>query len=201
MAEEQANEETVETIDSLLTTDTKQVADKTEEQELEVSDSKADEEQKPNAPETYEAFTLPEDVAVDEKSIEAFLPLAKELNLTQEQAQKLVDFQVKTMQEGASTQSDNWDNVQKEWVSAVKSDAEIGGLAFEENIGIARKAMEAFGTPELTAVLDSTGAGNNPEVVRFMYRVGKAISEDTIHSGGAVAAPKSQAETLFPDMN
>ena len=61
------------------------------------------------------------------------------------------------------------------------------------------KAIETFGTPELRSLLDSTGMGNHPEVVRLALKIGKAISEDTIvrgrntPSGGA----KDPASVLY----
>jgi|TARA_Y100000310_G_scaffold171987_2_gene172113 hypothetical protein len=167
----------------------------------ESEDGKADEGQKDGAPEEYQDFKLPTDVAIDEKLVAEFTPIAKELNLTQEQAQKLVDLQVKNMQEFVTTQQKTWGDLQESWVSAVKADDEIGGTSFDENLSVAQKALDAFGSSALREVLDTTGAGNHPELVRFFYKVGKALSEDTLHQGGATSAPKTQAEIMYPTMN
>ncbi|ECV7263739.1 TPA: peptidase, partial [Salmonella enterica subsp. enterica serovar Strathcona] len=48
------------------------------------------EETPPGAPEKY-AFTAPEGQELDTSALAQFEPVARELNLTQEQAQKLVD--------------------------------------------------------------------------------------------------------------
>jgi hypothetical protein len=48
-----------------------------------------------------------------------------------------------------------------------------------ENLSVAKKALDAFGSPELRVLLEQSGLGNNPEVIRFMFRAGKAISEDS----------------------
>ncbi len=50
------------------------------------------EEPKPKAPEEYAEFTVPEGTTLDEQTATEFKGLAKELDLTQEQAQKLLDF-------------------------------------------------------------------------------------------------------------
>jgi len=66
------------------------------------SDEDKGEENKPDkpegAPEKYEAFKVPEGVTIDETAATEFGALAKELNLTQENAQKLVDYQIKFQQ-------------------------------------------------------------------------------------------------------
>ena len=46
-------------------------------------------------------------------------------------------------------------------------------------VDIAKKSLEAFGSDSLKSLLQETGFGNHPEIIRFMYRAGKAISEDS----------------------
>jgi hypothetical protein len=48
---------------------------------------------------------------------------------------------------------------------------------------VAKKALDAFGTAELRSLLNESGLGNHPEVIRFMFRAGKAISEDSMVTG------------------
>ena len=62
--------------------------------------------------------------------------------------------------------------------------------------------LHQYGTPELKEMLDFTGAGNNPEIVRLFYRIGKAISDDNlVMSGKDVAVEKDQASIMFPNDN
>ena len=51
----------------------------------------------------------------------------------------------------------------------------------------------AFGTEPFKQLLSESGLGNHPEVIRFMYRAGKAISEDSYvgNSQGANAQGSS----------
>ncbi|MEC7472463.1 MAG: hypothetical protein VX946_03765 [Pseudomonadota bacterium] len=46
------------------------------------------------------------------------------------------------------------------------------------------KAIEKFGSPELRQVLNDSGLGNHPELVKFCHRIGKAISDDSLVLGG-----------------
>ena len=68
----------------------------------------------------------------------------------------------------------------------------------------ARRAIERFGTPALRQLLNETGLGNHPEMVRLAVRVGRALAEDSV--AGARAAPQAtQSEdavlaVLYPSM-
>lgn len=156
------------------------------------------------APEQYGDFTMPEGIVVNEALMGDFLPVAKELGLTQEAAQKLVDLQTADLARHVQAQEDQWENLNQEWVQTARDDKEIGGTEaqFNEKVSIALQALEHFGTDELSEALTSTGAGNHPEFIRFCYRVGKALANDKVVPGRQQGATqeKSLAQTLFPSM-
>lgn len=144
----------------------------------------------------YEPFKLPEGLATDEEMLGEFKALAKELKLPQADAQRLADLgakmQTKQMEQHAATVAG--------WITATQTDKEFGGDALPENLAVARKAIDAFGSPELRTLLNDSGLGNHPEVVRTFLRVGKAISEDgRIVTGSKAAAPSDPAKRLFPN--
>lgn len=142
------------------------------------------------APEAYEAFTLPEGIKLDEPVMGEFQTLAKELNLPQEAAQKLVDLAGK-MQLGTVEQIQaTVERQSQEWAEASKADKEFGGDTFDANLALAKSALDKFGSPELKTMLSETKLGNHPEVLRFMVRAGKAISQDGFVPGGSGAASK-----------
>jgi hypothetical protein len=64
---------------------------------------------------------------------------------------------------------------------------------------VAKKALDAFGTTELRSLLNESGLGNHPEVIRFMFRAGKAISEDSMVTGTKGEA-KSAGPRSFNDL-
>ena len=151
------------------------------------------------APEEYKDFDIHEGMELDKASMEKFKPLAKDFNLSQEQAQKLVSFQSDMVKDAAETQEKNWNTLQDEWIADSKSDKEIGGNKFDENLKHASLTVEKFGTPELRAMLDRTGAGNHVEVIRIFSKIGKLMSEDKIISGKGQDVPVDAAKLLFPD--
>ena len=122
------------------------------------------------------AFAAPEGTELNQADLDEFKTIAKELKLPKEQAQKVVDLAVKREQARAEA----FAKQVSEWGDQVNKDPELGK---PENLALAVKAIETFGTPELRSLLNSTGMGNHPEVVRLALKIGKAISEDTIVRG------------------
>jgi hypothetical protein len=153
----------------------------------------------PAAAEVDYTFEMPEGIELDKSSTEEFVAIAKELKLPQDAAKKLVGLEVKRVQAAQEQHS----KLVESWAESVKADKEIGGDKLDVNLAVARKAIDTFGTPELKDLLNRTGLGNHPEVVKLAWKIGKAISEDAFVRG----APKSPAtendlaKSLFPSMN
>lgn len=162
---------------------------------------KADEKtaaEKPIAPEDYGDFTMPEGIQVDEAAVTEFKALAAEMQLSKDQAQKLVDMEANRIK----AMHDAWERTSQQWVQDVKSDKEIGGDNFAPSLSSAAKALDTFGTPELRALFNANGLGNHPELVRFCARVGKAVAEDgPVNVRSPSAGHSDPARRLFPDMN
>jgi hypothetical protein len=151
---------------------------------------------KVEVPESYD-LKMPEGVALDEQAATEFTAIAKELKLDQATAQKFADVGAKM----AQRQADNHAKLVETWTEQVKTDKDIGGDKLEENLGIARKALDTFGTPELKDVLNATGFGNHPAVIKAFYKIGQAISEDRFVTGGAKGPETDMAKRMFPSMN
>lgn len=162
------------------------------------SDGKAADGEQPGAPEKYD-FAMPEGVELDGKAADEFSVLAKELKLSQADAQRVANVAVKMQQQQAETHA----STVKGWADQCKTDKEFGGDNLEPNMAVARKAIDTFGSPELKALLNSSGLGNHPELVRFAFKAGKAVSEDTfVRSGSRAPTPEmSMEKRLYPNMN
>ena len=130
------------------------------------------------APEAYEKFSLPEGYEYDEKLAGDFGGVAKELGLSQDKAQKLVDHYIQLTQKAIQVHNERSAQISEEWKTSAETDKEYGGAKFAENIAVAKKALESFGTPELTKHLNESGLGNHPEIIRFCWKVGKLLSDD-----------------------
>jgi hypothetical protein len=150
------------------------------------------------APEKYE-FVMPENASMDEAGIESFSAFAKDLNLTQEAAQKMVDKMAPAMQ---ARQAEVLQVNKTKWADQSRADTEFGGAKLTENMAVAEKALNQFGTPALHTLLKESGLGNHPEIIRAFYRAGKAISEDgSFVNGNKSATSETTAQRMYPNMN
>lgn len=147
------------------------------------------------APEEYAEFTMPEGIELDGELAGQFKTVAKELNLTQDQAQKVADLAAQMRQRDVETIV----NLRAEWVDQTKADKEIGGDKLDANLATAKKAIDAYGSPQFIQLLNESGLGNHPEVVRFMAKAGRDVSEDRVvpNRSESITPQGSLAERLF----
>jgi hypothetical protein len=170
-------------------TETNTEAAKTEE----TTETKTEEKKPDGAPEKYEFKDADK---IDAKVLEAFTESAKEANLSQDAAQKLLDKVAPALQARTDEQVKQ---VHQQWTEASTTDKEFGGAKLKENLAVAKKGLDQFSTPELRTFLEASGLGSHPEVIRLLYRVGKAISEDTF-VGGRKTQAQSPEEVFYPTM-
>lgn len=166
--------------------------------------AKADAAAKANAvPEKYE-FTLPDGLKLDEAITTEFAAKAKELGLSQEKAQALYDIGARAVQANHTAQAAETKTTQASWLAAAKIDKEFGGANLEANKVYMAAAME-FATPEMRTILQDSKLGDHPEVVRWMYRVGKQMTEDKHRTGRENnTLPNTfggKAQAFYPGMN
>jgi hypothetical protein len=148
----------------------------------------------------YADLKAPEGMELDGALIEKATPLFKELGLNQEQAQKLTDFYASEIQASTQRQVESFDQLKQDWLTEVKSDKEVGGDKLDQSVQLGKVALDKFGTPELTKLLNDFGLGNNPEMIRFMARVGKLTQEDDPGNGGSSASEKKdRVSILYPN--
>jgi len=157
------------------------------------------------APDAYEFKTPDGAHEFDQTVIGKFGDAAKALNLTQAQAQSILDAvgpamqarqlelhnaAVKTFYEPIGGPPDTWE-------AQAKADKEIGGDKLAENLALAKKFSD-IGGPEFVKVLDAFGLGNHPAVLKAFVRYGKAVSEDSfVAPSGAKPANRSQADRIY----
>jgi len=161
------------------------------------SEEKKDE--KSIVPEKYD-LKLPEGSKLDTAWIEKISLEAKAKGFSQDQAQKYLEDRSAVAGEYYNGLIANYQKEKESWVSLVQADPDIGGEKFKETIAYAEKAFKTFGSPKLTAILNETGYGNHPELVRWAAKVGRAMKQDSAVSGSPKGpAPKTPAQKLYGD--
>ena len=164
------------------------------------------------APENYAAFTMPEGVQAGDASVQAAIdeaaPIFKELNLTQEQAQKLVDLHMKQWK-GAADQIDDTIRQREtkrinDWYEQTRNHPELGGAKLDANITAAKLAIDKLGGGELHKALDETGIINHPAVFGAFVKMGGLMKEDQLALGKPTGAsaedPAVKAALVYPNM-
>ena len=146
------------------------------------------------APEAYTDFTLPEGIDMDVGTLDAFKGLAKELNIPQEAAQKLIDLQTTLVAKQADAYQQAIVAQGQKWAAEVKNDPELGGENYDKSVASAIKVIQSFGDPALTELLNDSGLGNHPALFKFCHRISAAISEDKfVMPGSQSNAPKEMS--------
>lgn len=153
----------------------------------------------PVVPEKYE-LKAPEGQTLNSDVMTKFEEAAREAGMSNEAAQKLVDKMAPQMQ---AAQQAQFDALRTQWQTESKSDKEFGGDKFDANMAVAKKALDAFGTPALTNLLNESGLGNHPEIIRAFFKAGQKISAGSFVPAGnnGNAAPTDYAKALYPTMN
>jgi hypothetical protein len=146
------------------------------------------------APDKYD-LKAPEGREYDNEILAKFSDAAKNLNLTNEQAQGFLNEMGAALETRMTAQLKS---VRQAWAESSTTDKEFGGDKLSENMSVAKRALDAFGTESLRSLLNESGLGNHPEIIRFMYRTGRAISQDTMVNGTA-SASRSRGPMTFGD--
>lgn len=156
------------------------------------------------APEKYDfkAIKLPDGVQLDEPLLKAVEPIFRDLNLTQEQATKLVEAQIQHLAQTEAQRETDFQKFMKDQVTqhqaALKAE---WGTQHDANLLIAQRGMARVLSNDAKKILDETGLGNHPEFVKAFFAVGKMVSEDTPPNGQLPATRKSDAEVFYGATN
>ncbi len=148
---------------------------------------------KPAAP-TYEPFTLPDGVTVNQEQMTAAQQLFAEHNLPQEAAQKLVDFHVESLRayDAAASEAQHraFEDYRTSERARVMADPEIGGAGHATAMTAIAKMRDLFASSarpgteqyekdmaEFNTGLRITGAGDMPWLLRLLHNVARRFDE------------------------
>lgn len=178
----------------------------TDEQRKAEDDAKAAEEAKEakrkenfGAPEQYE-FKTPE--GKQPLPTDKLTEIAKELDLSPKAAQRIYDLGQEITDRYASAIQSTIEKTRTDWETQARADKELAGedgKQLDANLAIARKSLDAYGTPELRTLLNDSGFGNNPEFVRYMLRSGKALMQDEHVRGQRGGSADRDPRDFYPN--
>ena len=152
---------------------------------------------RPETPDGYNFGTEPGDNRLD-----FFKDAVHKIGLTQDQATNMLQLYAAVENE----QSKASDRANADF--AVESQIELKrewGVDYDSKIDMAQRAFAQFATPEFSKIMDETGIGNHPELLKAFSKVGEAMGDDklVVGSGRAVGMSPQQAkeeiESLYRD--
>lgn len=152
-----------------------------------------------SSPEDY-VFQFAPETVVDTALIDEFKRFAFEQKMSLENARLMAKFYEKHVLGQSKKQSQEQAEVLQTMQKACEEDSEFGGMNFYDNMRYAKAAMLRFDDGSLAKILNETGFGSHPEVVRFMYRVGRALAEKDLPKAKERIEEKSAAELFYPSM-
>lgn len=152
------------------------------------------------APEAYEDFKTPEGIELNSGVIDEFKGLAKDLGLSQDKAQGVLDRMLPVM---AQRQAAYIQEVAKGWADRTKNDQEVGGTNFEASLASVARLRDRFAYNEdgsMDADIQeflTSPMGNHPGAVKLLARAGKAMSEAKYPHGGGAPKRAPTADDFF----
>jgi hypothetical protein len=165
---------------------------------------------------------LPDGSPLDPAIVERTAAIARELGLSNEAGQKLLD---KVVAETVATMAARsaavnaawepekgaeWKKQNAAWQEAALKDPEVGGspAKLAQSVEFAQRALKQFFPPETADFLKAYGGlGSNPAVLKGLAKIGRAMGEGGVVLGqtGVTNDGKSKeerrAEKLFPNTN
>ena len=163
-------------------------------------------------PVAYTDFSVPEGHTLDAATLESATPIFRELGLSQEQAQKLVDFYSTKIGEINTENLGYMEQMRTQWRADLQADKELGGKldAVKVDIGRALDRLTPDTREAFKEAMNFTGSGDHPAVIKAMYEFSKLIGEGT-HVTGAnpsehgqsktgVTARPSAAQAMYPNL-
>jgi hypothetical protein len=168
------------------------------------------------APEAYTAWTVPEGFSIDEAASTEAGTIFKEMGLSQDQGQKLVDFYSKHSKATSDHLSDLVRQQNETWQNEAKNHPDLRGKLDPGGpvLTTISRALDSLGNAQLKAdfqaAMDFTGAGNHPAFIRAFYALASKLAEGSHVAGNGPsplgqqapgsARPPTVARAMYPNL-
>jgi len=134
---------------------------------------------------------------LSEKAMENVVAFAKEHKLSNEVAKLMWERENNLVQTLAQGEDARVEKELEEWRNEVINDPQLGGENLGRTVEGARRVVQRFGDEDLTNLLRDTGYGDNPAIVKFLYKISSVMSEDSLVLGGKGAPADKPLEDYF----
>jgi len=167
---------------------------------------------------TYEPFTLPDDIQLDENTLGEFTQtLAEFETLTkadhaevQKFGQELVTRHIAEVQNAVQRLNESyaatWEKQKNDWKESFVNDPEIGGNRQETTISSALEFIRTHGgtdahQADFRKLMDETGIGNHPAMIRILANAMEAKREGKpLPASQPIPSQRSKVNTRYGKM-
>jgi len=159
--------------------------------------------------EVYERLGRPNEVSgyeinAQDEVTSQYLQEAHKLGLSKVQARQLYDWYTKNQESNTAADRDAWQYQQQNYVQELQKE---WGRDYAANTDVARRAFLQLADAETLKLVEETGIGNHPGLVKMMNKVGQLMAEDgllqndvgTSGNGGRVDIEGRLSELMAPD--
>lgn len=158
------------------------------------------------APETYDysEIELPENMVLDEDLVNQFNPIAKELNLSNKSANKLMNLGVELAKKnfaGVENIASELQNAERlSYEKLLVEDKEFKAFSdeqYDQYLSVANTGIKAVATPEFQELIKSKGLTKHPAFIKTFHAIGKLCSDDRVPHGEPVGKSERPADILY----
>jgi len=129
-------------------------------------------------PETPDGYHFGENY--NDEMLGDFKTIAHNLGLNQDQANKILDLYQESGQAEEQANNEQFEEMHAVGVAALQKE---WGKNYNENIELSRRAFFQFASKDALDVIEQSGIGNHPEVIKMFSNIGKLLKEDGIMVG------------------
>lgn len=146
------------------------------------------------APESYEDFKMQEGFVLEGEMKEEVHGLFRELNLSQEKAQKLVDYFSKRVTDDKARMLEDLAVRRKGWRAEIRNRPEFAA----ESANVKKAAAALLKEPDEVEMFKNSWLSDHPVFWKVFSRIGAWLGEDAPMPKGGDVAEKNSAVTRFP---
>ncbi len=146
-------------------------------------------------PDPYADIVLPENSLLAQADLTAFKQTAAQVQLPAQALRQWLSLEETRLQTAVQEKAAQQKQQLEQWAQQTQ---QAFGTRWQEEVSKAVRAADVFGGPQLRALLEETGLGNHPVMVRTFHTVAMHLSEDNT-PGGVSNAPtdKTFAQALY----
>lgn len=157
---------------------------------------------------TFETFKdlLPEGTTLEAASsdphLKSFVDLMNDGKLSpKDRATELYKLQGEVLKAVSEKGAKDFEDTKAKWLEQTQKDPELTSVKLEPMLSDIAKVIDKYGSAEVREVLDYSGLGNHPALIKMLHKISRDLNEpgaDTIPVRPAVPA-RTHAEILYPN--